>query len=148
MCRAWEILEHPALNQMSPSNLSPQGSRNPEEEEVGSVRAKVGAGHQWHRPSKSTWAKFTQTHRETDWSNKYKACTGLHRGLCIYIMASCLVAFTGLPVCEQVGLWFWVFTWDFSLLLGCLVQLHVIVLFYLILHFFLVLLLLHFVVSS
>lgn len=62
-------------------------------------------------PSESRWSKLTWTHR--DGGRKYSAFTGLHRVLCMYVMASSL-AFLWVS-----RVWEWVVLCALGLLLGC-----------------------------
>ena len=89
--REWETLEHSALNKMSPSHHSPQGSGTPEEEAERKCKSQRGwmEDTKKTRPCKSTWSKLIWTLR--DWSIMHRACTGLLQVLCVCIMASSLV---------------------------------------------------------
>ena len=62
LCRRWEVWEHWALNGMSPSNPSPQGSGSLMEE--GMEWARGMEDTKKTRPSKSTWSKLLQTQRD------------------------------------------------------------------------------------
>jgi hypothetical protein len=56
------------------------------------------------KPSKSTGAKLTWTHR--GWSSKHRACLQLPQVLCKYTMSSGLVLAWYSCLCESVDLWF------------------------------------------
>lgn len=82
-CRESETLGYSALNRMSPSDPSLQGSGNSVEDEV----KRIGELERMEdpkkvRPSKSTWAKVRWIQR--DWGSTHRACMDLHQFFCVY----------------------------------------------------------------
>lgn len=91
-------LEHSVRNRMSPSNFSPQSSRNPMKEKIERVRDRGDTIKKKKTPrtSEPVWARLICTHR--DWGSVHRDCTGLHQVLWAYSMPpiQCFMGFLSL----------------------------------------------------